>query len=88
MVVSLDQVFQGFQQQREAFTPAPAQTIFILAVAPAVAAIPDTVMRINQVPYGEGAVGGNYFTVAGTTVTWNNNFVLDAADSVEIIYFI
>jgi hypothetical protein len=88
MVVSLDQVFGGLQQQREAFTPVLSQTIFNLATAPAVSGIPDTVMRINQVPYGEGVVGGGYFTVTASQVTWANLFILDPGDTVEIIYFI
>lgn len=88
MVVSLDAVFGGFQQQRESFTPTAAQTIFPLAAPPAVDSYPDTVVRVNQVPYGEGAVGGGYFTVTGSQITWNNQFLLDSGDTVEVIYFI
>ena len=87
MVVNLDAVFQGGQQQRESFVPGAAQTIFPLAAAPLVSLIPDTVVRVNQVPYGEGAVGGSYFTVTGSQMTWQNQFLLDANDIVEIIYF-
>jgi hypothetical protein len=88
MVVNLDAVFGGFQQQRETFTPSAAQTIFPLAAPPAVASYPDTVVRVNQVPYGEGVVGGSYFTVSGSQITWSNQFVLDVNDVFEVVYFI
>lgn len=87
MVVNLDAVFQGGQQQRETFVPSAAQTIFALAAAPLVSLIPDTVVRVNQVPYGEGVVGGSYFTITGSQMTWLNQFLLDSGDVVEIIYF-
>jgi hypothetical protein len=40
------------------------------------------------VPYGEGVVGGSYFTVSGSQITWSNQFVLDVNDVFEVVYFI
>ena len=76
----------GGAPEVDLFTPSNGQTVFVLSQAPADPA--ETSMRVNQLTYSEGSPNPGYFTVTGNTLTWLNQFVLDTADEVEVVFFV
>lgn len=70
-------------EKQDVFTPAPAQTAFVLSFAPAVPA--ETKAHVN----GVKAIYGTSFTVVGTAFTWlDTPFTLDNGDTLEVEYFV
>lgn len=87
MTINIDRFLEpsevsGLTRNRDVFTPAPAQTVFVLSSAPSDPS--QTMLFVNNVKY----LITTDFTVSGSTLTWlDTEFALDASDVVEVIYF-
>lgn len=85
MTINIDLLAELGNTHRDSYLPSDGQTVFVLTRAPQ---DPEDVrFLVNNVEYTEGAGGGGYFTVSGTTLTWNDVFLIHSSDLVEAVYY-
>ena len=85
MTINIDLLAGLADAQRDPFAPSNGQTIFTLSRTPHDPT--DVRLIVNNSEYDEGTDGGGYFTVSGTTLTWNNIFVIQSSDLMEAVYY-